>query len=387
MKRFILMPALFCLVFVGCDKPNQRKPDPTKGSVTGTVICSDTGKPARFATVFLTPAPRAGATAESTEPLHSEDNMITGLEGEFRIEAVPPGQYYAFATLEGYLDPERGIDFSRLSTLSNDTERGKDAIAQWKEQLVEVTVQVHRASNISLVLHRGAEIKGTVTFDDGSPAIGMHFSLARKTAANTFSGVGTTLMGGWALDSTSDGHGRFGITGLLPGEYRVCTLLPDDSEDSAPRVCMGNTWRKKNATTVKVAAGEVLNGEDIIIPLTGLHTISGHVDAVSDGHAPSQATVRLLYADDREQARQTTIEKDGSFTFSYVAEDKYILQVTGAENKPEDTSTGNATDAAVTADAQVRLFADKEIPLTVQADVDDLEISLIDKPKEVPASQ
>lgn len=383
--RSMWIVAAVCLLAVGCDKTEKRKPDATKGAVAGTVFCADTGKPARFATVMLTPVPRKDVNPDNPEPLHAEATAVTGLNGEFRIEAVAPGQYYVFATLDGYLDPQRGIDFDRLRALDNDQDRAQDAIEQWKEQLAEVTVQVRRVSNATLQLHRGAEIDGTVSFDDGSPAIGMHFQLSRKTSKSGWTGVGTSIFGGWALDTMSNSHGRFSIGNLPPGEYKLCALLPVESEDAAPAICLGNTLRKKNAATVKVNAGETAKGEEIVIPLTGLHTLAGRVEAASDGHAPTKATVHLLYADDREEARKTATLEDGSFSFSYVAEDKYILQVSDAEDNAEKGSaadSGDTSGSAATAGTTKR-YAAKEIPLLVQADIEDIDVNLA----EIPSKQ
>jgi hypothetical protein len=376
--------AAICIVTAGCDKTAKRKPDPTKGAVAGTVFCADTGKPARFATVTLTPVPGKGVKPENPEPLHAEATSVTGLNGEFRIEAVAPGQYYAFATLDGYLDPLRSIDFQRLENLSSDQDRAQDAIDQWKEQLAEVTVQVRRVSNATLQIRRGAEIDGAVSFDDGSPAIGMHFQLSRKTAKNGWTGVGTSIFEGWALDTMSNSHGRFSIGNLPPGEYKLCALLPVDAEDSAPAICLGNTLRKKNAVTLKVSAGEIAKDQEIVIPLTGLHTVAGRVGASADGHAPSKATVHLLYADDREEARKIGSLEDGSFSFSYVAEDKYILLVSDVKDRAESGSeadTGDSPGKDATAGAAKR-YAAKEIPLLVQGDIEDIDVNLVEAPKE-----
>ena len=57
-------------------------------------------------------------------PLPALESADTDLDGRFRMEAVEPGHYYAFATLEGYLDPERGVDFNKLEGMENDHERG-----------------------------------------------------------------------------------------------------------------------------------------------------------------------------------------------------------------------------------------------------------------------
>jgi len=157
-----------------------------------------------------------------------------------------------------------------------------------------------------------------VTFDDGTPAIGMHFQLFRKTEKGAFTGVGLALMDSWTIHALSDSRGRFSLTNLPAGEYTVCTLMPADEESAAPRVCLGDVFRRKNAKTVKVGAGETASGVDIEIPLSGLHTVSGAVTALADGHPINHGTVRLLYADDREKARETALVEDGTYSMEYV---------------------------------------------------------------------
>lgn len=382
--RWLWILVFVCLLSTGCDH-RPKKPDPTKGVVEGIVLCADTGKPARFATVTLSAAPKTkknGAkSAENSDegnPLPGSETAITDLDGHFRIEAVEPGRYYAFATQEGYLDPLNGLDFARLSGLASDKERNLDVIAQLKDHLVEVTAAVHRTSEVSLTMERAAEIGGTVTFDDGSPAIGMRFQLLRKTEKSGMTEVGLALFDGWSTRAVSDSHGHFSVTNLPAGEYAVCTLMPTDSQDSSPRVCLGNTLRKRNAKTVKVQAGEIAGGADIVIPLAGLHTVAGTVTALADGHALGKGTVRLLYADDREKARETAIEDDGIFSLEYVAEGKYILQISGAQDaepKASEPGTGSSDTAPVKTPAPV-VYKDKEIPLVVLDEMNDVQIPL-----------
>ncbi len=57
-SRFLLMFALLAIAAIGCGRSRPKKPDPTNGAVIGTVICNDTAKPARFASVTLVAAPR-----------------------------------------------------------------------------------------------------------------------------------------------------------------------------------------------------------------------------------------------------------------------------------------------------------------------------------------
>jgi hypothetical protein len=382
--RWLWIPAFVCLFSGGCDKHPAKKPDPTKGTVTGIVLCADTGKPARFATVTLSAAPRKDGKAEKGAPLPDTESTMTDLEGRFRLEAVEPGEYYAFATMNGYLNPMRGLDFSRLDALGSNQEQELDAIKQWKDHLTEVAVRGHHTADVSLEIERGAEISGTVTYDDASPAIGMHFQLFRKGEKSGWSEVGPVLYSNWEISEVSDSHGHFNLTNLSAGEYTVCAQMPTGAEGSAPRVCLGNTFRMKDAKTVKVRAGEISSGADIEIPLSGLHTIAGSVTDAADSQPLLRGTVRLLYADDREKARETQIGSaadpadDGDFSFAYVSEGKYILQVSVPDADAKDVEAGPGNSEGVTpAAGAVRHYANKEFPLTVlDDDVDDIHIQL-----------
>jgi hypothetical protein len=372
--HWLYVVPVLCCVFVGCNKHQAKKPDPTKAAVTGIVLCADTGKPARFATVTLSAAPQKDEKLEQGAPLPATESTVTDLEGRFRLEAVEPGRYYAFATLEGYLDPMTGLDFARIDALKSDREQNLDAIAQWKDHLVEVTARAHRTSEVSLQIERAAEISGSVAFDDGSPAIGMHFQAFRRKEKGAWTEVGLPLFRDWSLPAVSDSHGHFALTNIPGGEYTVCALLPSDKQDAAGRVCLGNVFRRKDAATVKVHPGEALPGVDITIPLNGLRTVAGTVSALSDGHALGQGTADLLFADDREKAREVTIQPDGSFAFDYVPEGKYILRVSGARDaEPPDPGPPQPDPAARPSPL---VYADKEIPLTVLDNLDDVHVEL-----------
>jgi hypothetical protein len=191
------------------------------------------------------------------------------------------------------------------------------------------------------------------------------------------------------MEARSDGHGRYALTNLPAGEYKVCASMPLDDENAAPSVCLGDTFRKKDAKSVKVQEGEIANGEDIELPLSGLHTVAGTVTALADGHALAHATVRLLYADDREKARETALLDDGSFSFPYVPEGKYILQVTAAQDaEPKETEPAPGdVPAADSKPAAIRHYSDKELPLTVVTDVDDFQMQLAVTPPDKPRKQ
>lgn len=386
MRRWLLVLPSLCLLLSGCPEDLPRKPDPTKGTVTGSVVCTDTGKPARFAEVQLLPAAMFNS---SVQMKHSDVDLgeaaDTGLDGRFKIEAVPPGDYYAFATLNGYLDPERGIDFSRAAEKDDDAQMA-DALSQWKEHFVEVSVSAQHTTELSLAIERGAEIDGTVSYDDSSPAIGVRFELLREAANGKWTPVGESKSD-WALEEKTDSHGRYRITNLPAGEYKVCAMLPVKSEERAPHICLGNTFRKKNAQAVKVGAGEIAGGVDIAIPLTGLYTVAGNVAVGVDGHAPAQATVHLLYADDRAEERRTAIRSDGSFEFEYVPADNYILQVTDAQDGDAGGAAQGTTGGGQQAQSapEIHRYLDKEIALSVQGEMNDVNLPLVEAPPRPPA--
>lgn len=392
MVRLRCLPVLFivCLCLAGCGKHPPKKPDPTKGAVEGTVILGDSGKPARFATVTLTAAPTKNWKLEEDNPLPVVDSIQTDLDGHFRLEAVDPGRYYVFATIEGYLDPARGIDFAHLETLSSDRERTLDALNQWKDQLIEVNVHVGHSSRANISLTRAAEIGGTVIFDDGAPAIGIRFQLFRKTSQKQWTGVGLALYDGWSLPVTSDSRGRYLISNLSAGEYIVCAAMPTDTQDASTHVCLGDTFRRRDAKSIKVQTGESASGADITIPLSGLHTLSGVVTALADNQPIARGTVRLLYADDREKARETTLIEDGSFYFAYVPQGSYILAISdAADAEPENAdksaapssasgSTSSGSTGSGSTGSVPRHYVNKEMPLVVaDQDLDDISLSLV----------
>ncbi|MFZ1083604.1 MAG: carboxypeptidase regulatory-like domain-containing protein [Terracidiphilus sp.] len=372
--HWILLSSLLCFYPSECGSLAPVKVDPSLGTVTGIVLCADTGKPARFAEVTLVnPSEKDGSNA-------SGGSAVTGLDGRFKIVNVAPGHYYAVAELEGYLNLDRAIDYAQASKHASEQEQMQEVIEQWKDHLTEVNVEARGAADLSLQVERGAEITGTVSYDDGNPAIGMHFQLLRRTVKNGWSKVGASS-DSWAISEVSDGHGRFNLTNLPGGEYTVCASMPVGNQDEAPRICLGNTYRMKEAASVTVQAGDISRGADLVIPLNGLHTVAGSVTAAADGHALARGTLRLLYADDREKVREIPLLEDGSFSFPYVPEGSYILQVTGAqdaEQKPAEPSAGEANSAPKAPAA--RIYLDKELPLAAQTDMKDIQMQLAAAP-------
>ncbi len=383
--RWFWLCSAACLFIYDCGGSGSRfapkKPDPTKGTVTGFVVCADTGKPARFATIALLPSPGSTVRGSDSNSGPSDEAGETGLDGRFKIEAVAPGEYFAFATLTGYLDPDYGVDFDRVNSKANDNEQVSDVIDQWKEHMVEISVSAQHTTDLTIQIERGAEIAGTVTYDDGSPAIGMRFAIYRRNSKGAWLKVGGASGREFALEEKSDARGRFVVTNLPAGEYKVCTLIPGDTQESSPQVCLGNVFRRRDANTISANPGETVSGADIVIPLNAIHAVSGSLAQTVASQPPVQAKLRLLYADDREVAMSTSAFSDGTFLFPFVPEGTFILEVSEA-SYTEPAPTAGSADAAGKTSPKVHEFATRELPITVQgADVSDLSITLVELPR------
>lgn len=384
--RLLLLCLLVCVLVAGCDdsKGRRSRPTPNTGSVAGVVLCSDTGKPARFATVILTAVPQPGDSYTSGVPLKSSNTGITDLEGRFRIDAVSPGAYYVFAWMPGYVDPVASLNAKRFEGITDDKARQADAIEQLKDHMVAVSVKAHREIAVTLSMDRAAEITGTVTYEDGTPASSMHFDLLRRVNEKTWTGVGMMEANPWVFHSRSDNHGQYKISDLLPGEYKICAQFPSYDNETPASWCLGNTYRFKDAEIIKLQPGEVTSNVNIEIPLSGMHTVSGTVNAMADGHVLTRGTVRLLYADDRETAREVDVFDDGGFVFDYVPEDGFILLFTEFREEvpvsPDVKASGaQPTDSKPTI---TRNYADREIRVDVQDDIADMTVTLSPKQAE-----
>lgn len=82
----------------------------------------------------------------------------------------------------------------------------------------------------------------------------------------------------------------------------------------------------KDASSFSIALGEERNDEDIQIPLSRLHTVSGNFVSAQDGHMVNAGMVVLFNADDKSFVAAASATRDNpGFTFYFVYEGDYIL--------------------------------------------------------------
>lgn len=387
-----------------------RPPQPEDfGTVTGHVICSDTQHPARLAEVRLVPVASPEAAGGEHGALVGEDRdalgsgiapIQTDLSGAFTIRRVKPGQYYLRVDYAGYITP-------LLSFTRDQLARPDVALRQSMDRELQLmSVVPHAPTQVEATIVRGAAISGTVTYDDGSPAIGVGIRLFRRNAKGEFKEEYRPDR----LTQGTDDHGRFHGDALPPGDYIVeaqlsmseSTLstmpLPNGGEGtmqflmqkvllSLP-VYSGTVFRRRDAALVEAAAGQDISNIDISVPLSRLHCVSGSLLA-QDGHSINSGEVKLLHADDREEFTDVGVgREDKQFHFPYVPDDDYILSAPAAKDVTEvevENAKGVKPHTHME-DKTVRTYGAAEHPLKVETDVTGVVVNVPDKKSDAPAA-
>jgi hypothetical protein len=337
-----------------------------KGTVTGHVICGDTQRPARFATVALFGVPAKVTAAPLPNPNASDaaktktmmaafaaignTNMVTvetGLDGSFTATDVAPGDYYVFGAAAGYVSP-----LNEVTALA-------DGGADLKQPLPGVPivhVSADRETSVDVTMQRGAAISGTISWDDGSPVAGAVFvATPAKRDAKPPLQFSMLAMAGMTngLSAISDDLGHYRVTGLVPGDYILKASLKTGTQMGlgsssmnlmkmaavTPLVVYAPAgFHKTDAKPITLQAGQDMSGEDVTLNLTDVHSVSGSVVSTEDHHGINQATVKLTDANDKEFVRSAAVDDAGNFTVTFVPQGTYTMTVTdAADTAPSDS--------------------------------------------------
>ena len=325
---------------------------PAFGQVTGQVFCQDSGLPARFAAIRLVPEkPQQSPVIASAAELQKNVDLpklmakvmaeamkgsslatVTGMDGSFVLDKIPPGTYYLVANLPGYLSPLSGL--SEAERMKADAE----AVAAVQSVAQKVVVAGGASTSVNLSLERGATLSGKVTYDDGSPAPAVTPTLLLQK-----DGKWKQLSPLSTFPAATDDRGQFRFFGLPAGKYAVKATLPVtqpvaglgavsahiDLEDALV-VYHGGALREKDIKPIEVGDGDHRDGIEVVFPINGLHSISGSVVAKFDKHPVNSGTVELQDPDTKADMRTARVGEDGTFKLSNVPEGGYLLKVTAA---------------------------------------------------------
>ncbi len=337
---------LICLIALA--SVAQAQTPAKKGvTVTGHIYCADTNAPARLATVALEPVailewqPVAQSRAAAPDQQISFIAVQTGLDGSFLVPDVAPGDYYVVADKPGYISPFASVSSESLS----------HATAEERQRIMHllprVSVQAGLPATVDVRLERGAAISGTVLFDDGTPASGLPVRvLTREKQGDRqvwtpMRSSPLPMMGG----PTTDDQGRYRLAGLVGRDYLVEVDLKLDRFEFGVSVGAGHeggsssindvaklafysggTTRKRDTKPLRLSAGDEA-AEDMTIPLSKLHTISGELTAAHDGHVINKGEIQLLDPDDKTELESAKVNRtDNRFYLRFVPEGDYILR-------------------------------------------------------------
>jgi hypothetical protein len=138
----------------------------------------------------------------------------------------------------------------------------------------------------------------------------------------------------------TDDRGNYRINGLPARKYVVQVTLDliritiyssggtaaYGSGGKPLTVYSGSTLRLKGAASFAVNSGEERTGEDLRIPLSKLHTITGKIVSVHDGHVINSGQVDFYNTEDNSFAGSANLSQDDpDFTFNFIYEGGYML--------------------------------------------------------------
>lgn len=384
-------------------------------TVTGHVYLDDAKGPARKAQVYLEPA----ASLEIDSPPNQNSNTDRGpvtasvetrFDGSYSFTHVAPGSYYVIATCAGYISPfiqlllaEDRSPNQNWAPLGPEQKQRKSRILR---SLARVDVQSNLPATADVVLERGAAVSGNISYDDGPPATGLQV-MALTPMDQNGKEIWTQLdfrygFAGLMGRSTTDDRGNYRISGLPPGNYVVEAdlqfsftrrfIAATTSEESSSNpddlpIYSGNTPHVKDAADFSLHPTEERMGEDIVLPISKLHTIRGNIVAARDGHIVNNGTIVLLNASDQTSVgTQSLTDGDQSFTFSFVFDGDYILRTdfpSDVDYVPLPQRSGYVGPPQFDVHLRYR-YGSASIPIHVQGDMDGVTIAVPDLPRLPP---
>ncbi len=332
--------------------PAPTKPPPQpRGRVTGTVICGDTRQPARGAVVMLALLPKAKDVKPQSNGMQLSAHV--GVSGSFEIDHVPPGEYGVMAFQQGYLSVLDRLDAQAIGAMiggGGDAERNASFFTAM-EGGPTVTVAGDGTATTEIVIERGAAISGRILYADGAPASSVSLVAEDAGASETKTKDLQAQINPVAMmksllihqSSATDDLGRFRVSGLKPGKYRLAAVPPIDltqggdefgfgimvaglADPRQLRFYAGDTYHRKKAKIYELNAGDEVTEVEIRLPIDGFHTVRGHVTAV-DGRPINMGQLSLTSTDDDSLVYYGQLDLEGGFQIHAVLPGTYTLQV------------------------------------------------------------
>jgi hypothetical protein len=141
----------------------------------------------------------------------------------------------------------------------------------------------------------------------------------------------------------------------------------------------GESFRKRDAKSFKLSAGEQRAGEDLLVPLSKLHSMSGTIIAARDGHIVNGGGIALLNADDKTEVLSTKLTKESTiFVFEFVPEGDYLIRLKDAKDVEfeEIFNSPGTMPPSYTKEHTLHSYGSADVPVHVEGDTAGLTISV-----------
>jgi hypothetical protein len=357
--------------------PTLALAQPSTGSVSGHIYLSDTQLPARFARVVLIPLPPAQASPPASRSTPQRYSCETLTDGSFSAANMLPGDYYVSVIYPGYLTPEYQFSADDLQQPTPDIRK------RIVEAVPVLSVAADRTATVSVSIHRGGAVSGTLRYDDGSPVPDIEIVPLQRLSGGQWAEI-TRSAGDNSMfeNGGTDDLGHFRIPGLAAGEYTL-KVSRWAEDQKALTVYYGDVFFEKGAKSIKLGEGEESPGADVTIRLSKLHTISGSLINVSGQPINSGHIALFAMPGNIEIASAFVREEDAAFHMDLVPEGTYTLRVTDARDVNrqivrDDKDPNQIQDIKQTV---LRTYGDYEGSIEVLSDLLNLTLTIPSKPK------
>lgn len=311
---------------------------PAKSIVRGRVIYEDSNRPLRRARVLLLNSESGGSGPEKTG--------ATNERGEFTIKDVPAGSYFVMVDAPGIITP-----LSSVALEENMDERA--AFFAIRKEFEEVSVNGTNRVDVLVKARRGGVVTGRVTYQDGEPALGAQIIILRKKDNRLIRFI-TGFSPSSILGLKTDDRGIYRIPGLPPGEYILGASEANSRDDGrddygiatifgGPNLIVSyyqNETSLKQATSVKVEAGQEVGEINITLIERPTYTISGTVVA-RQGRKPLRASVSIQSKSEAgaisflDTGPSTVSDEQGQWSFTGIPDGTYVIKADPGSSEAE----------------------------------------------------
>ncbi|MDR3719676.1 MAG: carboxypeptidase regulatory-like domain-containing protein [Bryobacteraceae bacterium] len=311
--------AAWSLVFLAALLPGQTQ-SPAGAQVDGVVVDTISGAPVRRAVVQLRFSGGGQTVPQSME--NADYAAVTGPDGAFHFEQLPPGAYLVSYSRAGYLAPRPSSGYSSRSV----------------RVLAGAAVKGLRYGLIPQ-----AVVSGRVVDDEGDPVENVQVALL----AFRYSG-GIRRLVRLSEGGTSNDRGEYRVARVPAGKYFVqasldrlppgSALLAGSHAPGAPLVTYASTFYPGatdpgQALRVELHAGQELPGVDIQLQRTTMVRVSGRVIG-PDGVPMARAFLTLISAQSHlPTGFGAPADEAGNFSLKNVRAGSYILNATANGNR------------------------------------------------------